>query len=84
MIEARIDELFPDENFYFFKIFGGDNRTNFERNLLEQRQLLKLIQDCMTAKRYFIKQGLLEPIHLLEDERKLLVEGMQDSVGKIV
>ena len=55
LIEVRIDELFPDENFYFFKIFGGDNRTNFERNLIEQRQLLKLIQDCMRAKRYFIK-----------------------------
>ena len=29
-------------------------------------------------------KGLLEPIHLNENERELLVEGMHDSVVKIV
>ena len=37
----------------------------------------------MNSKRYYIKSGLLEPIHLVESERKLLVEGMQTSVAKI-
>ena len=48
-IEERIEQLFPDENFYFYKIFEGDDQKNRERNLIEQRQLLKLIQDCMKA-----------------------------------
>ena len=83
-IEERIEQLFPDENFYFYKIFEGDDQKNRERNLIEQRQLLKLIQDCMKAKRFYIKEGLLEPIHLVESERKLLVEGMQTSVAGII
>ena len=76
MIDERIDQLFPDENFYFFKIFEGNDEDSRNRNLFEQRQLLKLIKDCVNAKRYYIQKGLLEPIHLVEDERKLLVEGM--------
>ena len=46
--------------------------------------MLKLITDCMQNKSYYIVKGLLEPIHLKTDERELLVEGMQTSVGKIV
>ena len=38
----------------------------------------------MSSKRYYIVKGLLEPIHLNENERELLVEGMHDSVVKIV
>ena len=38
----------------------------------------------MSSKRYYITKGLLEPIHLKENERELLVEGMQTSVAKIV
>ena len=38
----------------------------------------------MTSKRYYMVSGLLEPIHLKENERELLVEGMQTSVAKIV
>ena len=38
----------------------------------------------MQNKSYYIVKGLLEPIHLKADERELLVEGMQTSVGKIV
>ena len=38
----------------------------------------------MESKRYYIKEGALEPIHLVENERKLLAEGMQTSVAKIL
>ena len=38
----------------------------------------------MTSKRYYMVSGMLEPIHLKENERELLVEGMQTSVAKIV
>ena len=82
-IEDRIDELFPIENFYFFKIFKGDSQEIQERNKIEQEELIKLIEDNMYSERYFIKKGLLEPIHLTEEERDLLVDGMLTSITKI-
>ena len=83
-IEDRIDELFPEENFYFFKIFEGDNQSTIEKNKLEQRQLLRLIKDCMSSNMYYIKKGLFEPIHYTVQERNQLVDGMQTSIAKIV
>ena len=82
-IEKRIDELFPFENFYFFKIFKGESEEIKERNKIEQEELLTLIEENINSERYFIKSGLLEPIHLTEDERDLLVDGMQSSISKI-
>ena len=34
-IEDRIDEIFPFENFYFFKIYKGDSQDILERNRIE-------------------------------------------------
>ena len=34
-IEERIDALFPDGNFYFYKIFEGDEQEQLERNMFE-------------------------------------------------
>ena len=82
-IEQRIDELFPIENFYFFKIHKGESEEIKERNKIEQEELLKLIEENINSERYYIKSGLLEPIHLTEDERDLLVDGMLTSVTKI-
>ena len=82
-IDDRIDKIFPLENFYFFKIFKGEGAEVQERNLIEQEELIRLIEDNMYAERYFIKSGLLEPIHLTEEERDLLVDGMQTSITKI-
>ena len=76
LIEDRIDELFPSEHFYFFKIFKGSDKATIERNELEQKELQKLITDCMESRKYYMTSGLLEPIHLQENERDLLVEGM--------
>ena len=50
----------------------------------ERGQLRALIEDNIKSERYFIESGLLEPIHLQEEERKLLVEGMQAAITKIV
>ena len=50
----------------------------------EKEQLRALIDDNINSERYFIESGLLEPIHLQEEERKLLVEGMQAAISKIV
>ena len=54
-----------------------------EKNQREEKQLLKLIDDCLMNKRYFINSGLLEPIHLEINERKQLVEGMWETVEGI-
>ena len=45
--------------------------------------MLKLIQDNMASKRYYIKEGLLEPVQISEEERDLIIEGMLASIGKI-
>ena len=79
LIETRVDLLFPEENFYFFKLLKNadlDNRMVEERN-----QLRKLINDNIRSNRYYIKKGLLEPVHLQEEERKLILEGMQTSLA---
>ena len=44
---------------------------------------MRLIEDNINSKQYFIRSGLLEPIHLTEDERDLLVDGMLTSITKI-
>ena len=64
-IEQRIEDLFPTENFYFFKIFNekhGDAEYVRKRNEKELEELLKLIEDNMSSDRYYIKKGLLEPV----------------------
>ena len=37
----------------------------------------------MSYDRYYIKEGQIEPQYLIEDERKLLTEGMETSIEKI-
>ena len=56
-IEKRIDELFPFENFYFFKIFKGQSQEIKERNEIEQEELLKLIEENINSERFFINSG---------------------------
>ena len=87
--------MFPDKNFYFFKIhkapnFRGENLTDEalaeckKANEIERKELSRLIQDCMKVDRFYIEEGcLIEPIHLEEKERKQIIEGMWTSVVKI-
>ena len=42
-IEARIEELLPDENFFLFKIFSGNSQETKLRNQVEARELQRLI-----------------------------------------
>ena len=74
LIETRIDLLFPNQNFYFYKIWRTGDLDN--RMDVEHDQLRKLINDNVQSDRFYIKSGLLEPVHLQEEERKLIVEGM--------
>ena len=82
-IDERIDKLLPDENFFFYKINTGDSEDTRRRNAIEKRELDRLIKTHMSYDRYYIKEGQIEPQYLIEDERKLLTEGMEISVEKI-
>ena len=43
--DQRIDELLPIENFYFFKIFPEDSTINIQRNEVEKKELIRLIEN---------------------------------------
>ena len=59
-ISKRIEDLFPETNFYFFKMFKSDAQRNEE----EKDQLRCLIEDNIRSERFYIDSGLLEPVHL--------------------
>ena len=42
-LEERIDALLPQNNFYFFKIFDGDDEYTAKRNFWERTELNRLI-----------------------------------------
>ena len=82
-IEARIEELLPEENFFLFKIFSGNSQETKLRNQVEARELQRLIDAHQQVDQVYIEEGQIEPQYLTEDERKLLTEGMEQSVEKI-
>ena len=53
------------------------------RNDVEKLQLEKLILNLENSPRLYLKEGQLEPVQLLEEERDLLIDGMQSSLAKI-
>ena len=66
-IEAKINVLFPESSFYFYDA-TADNQYE------EEREIKRLISDCMSSQACYIKQGNLEPIHHQEGERKIIVD----------
>ena len=57
--------MFPIENFYFYKIYDekhGNKEYVNKRNEVEEEELMKLIEEKMFSDRYYIKEGLLEPV----------------------
>ena len=52
--------------------------------MIERRELHRLIKTHMNYDRYFIKDGQITPQYLTEEERKLLTEGLETSIDKIV
>ncbi len=51
---------------------------------LEWKEMEAFVADCINSPRLYIKNGLLEPVHLQEVERKILVENMQESLQKCI
>ena len=82
-IEDRIEQLLPEENFFLFKIFPGNSQETKLRNQVEARELQRLIDAHQQVDKVYIEEGQIEPQYLTEDERKLLTEGMEQSVEKI-
>ena len=54
-IEAKIEALFLEDNFYFYNAKGD--------KVEEEKEIKRLISDCLSSKKCFVKQGQLEPIH---------------------
>ena len=74
-LKQKVEKLFPDENFYFFQL-----RQNEIEMKEEWEQMKKFINDNIKCKRYFIEEGLLEPVHLNPSECNILVEGMSQMM----
>jgi len=50
----------------------------------EWGQIESYIQDNIDHKRVYIKSGLLEPVHLMQKEREILVNGMKETMEKSI
>ena len=53
-----------------------DDEERAKQMKLEWKEMEAFVADCINSPRLYIKKGLLEPVHLQEVERKILVEGM--------
>ena len=82
-IEQRIDELLKDENFIFFKIFKASDKDFVLKNAIELQEIKRLVDTLSTLGKFYMKQGQIEPLYITEDERKLLTQGMEQSIQKI-
>ena len=49
--------MFPNENFYFFKVFNEENGYNKLRNEIETEHLIKLIDNNRESERYYLENG---------------------------
>ena len=74
-LQERIEALFPDSNFYFYKI-----RTSKKEIALERTEIEKFVRDSIAAPRLYIKSGKFEPVHMKKPEREILVNQMQDMM----
>ena len=50
----------------------------------EWAQMEKFIDDNINSPRLYIKSGLLEPMHLQQKERDILVNGMTETMNKCI
>lgn len=69
----RVNTLFQEDNFYFFK--QSDEK---EQMKLEWEEIKRLINDNINAPQVYIQQGILEPLRLVLDERVELVQSLED------
>ena len=82
-IEQRIDQLLVEENFFFFKIFKSSEKDYQLKNAIELEEIKRLVEVNFNSNKVYLKSGQIEPLYLTEEERKLLTEGMEQSIQKI-
>ena len=73
-IEEKIDALFIYDRFYFYKANSDTSEGNENNEKVEEEEIQRLIQDCITTKKCFIKEGNLETLHHLKTEREIIVD----------
>ena len=78
-IKQRIMNLFPKENFYFYQI-----REDEAENEKEWSQMELFLDENINTRKFFIKSGLLEAVHLQVKEREIMVKGMEEMMAKCV
>ena len=56
-IDARIDELLPEENFFFFKIFKETEQDYDQKNQIESEEIKRLIDMTQKSGKFYLKSG---------------------------
>ena len=72
-IEEKIDALFTNDRFYFYKAKSNSTGDDENDQKAQEEEIHRLIQDCITTKKCFIEYGNLETIHHLKAEREIIV-----------
>ena len=62
-IEAKIDVLFKEDNFYFYKASDNENKEETTNQIDEENEIERLINDCLNSKKCHISRGNLETLH---------------------
>ena len=89
-LKIRVEKIFPDKNFYFYQEKYNDIISKNESLLAEiqaeqkkeWQQMENFLRDNIESQRYYIRKGLLEPVHLIPKERDILIEGIQYAMKK--
>ena len=75
-IEERVAQLFPDSNFYCYKMKDKTEDMAFEWAQIEQ-----LVVDGLNSPSLFIKSGQFEPQHSTITERDILISGIETTMN---
>ena len=50
----------------------------------EWQQMEAYIEDNLASPKFYLKSGVLEPVHLNLEERNILVSGLEDTMNRCV
>ena len=70
-IKDRVDQIFPDKNFYFYQI--RDSKEEMDH---ETAQAEKFVKDTIASPRFFVKSGEIEAVHLKKNETRILTKNV--------
>ena len=80
-IEEKIDALFTDDRFYFYR--ASPESTEGDTNQgVEEEEIQRLIVDCIQATRCYLNKGNLETLHHMKTEREIIVDQMSSLLQR--